>query len=364
MDSIAEFDQLGRSKFLKKYGFGRAQSYFLVYKGKQYDSKAIVGAAHGYQFGAPLKPDDFSGGEKTVAKKLKELGYKVIDNKTTKSLSSIKDLAPGSEIDNRDLMKLFQVGMMGGMRRSNIKRHLVLISDPTKGLYQDRWCGNILHYTGMGKKGDQEFKSQNRTLRGSKALGLTVYLFEVLIKTKYTYHGEVELVQNPYKEVQFDESSELRKVIMFPLRLTAKGYDPLPQQSDVLSIEKLRQKALSKLSLNKLRKRAKLSPKIPPRRQVKADQIVRNDYVVAYVKAAAKGKCDLCSQKAPFKNKDNLPFLECHHVKPLAKGGEDTYSNAVALCPNCHRKMHALNLSKDKKRLQTRILRRESKYKS
>ena len=38
--------------------------------------------------------------------------------------------------------------------------------------------------------------------------------------------------------------------------------------------------------------------------------------------------------------KDNSPFLEAHHIKQLAKGGLDTISNAVAVCPNCHRELH------------------------
>jgi 5-methylcytosine-specific restriction protein A len=29
-----------------------------------------------------------------------------------------------------------------------------------------------------------------------------------------------------------------------------------------------------------------------------------------------------------------------HHRIPLAKGGEDSVDNAVAVCPNCHRKGH------------------------
>jgi len=47
--------------------------------------------------------------------------------------------------------------------------------------------------------------------------------------------------------------------------------------------------------------------------------------------------------------------LECHHVKWLSKEGEDTIENAVALCPNCHRKMHSLGLSKDIKKLFDKI---------
>ena len=79
LDAIAEFDRLGRDAFLDKYGFGRARDYFLVVDGREYDSKAIVGAAHGYQFpeDGPLRADTFSGGEATVRRKLAELGFTV-----------------------------------------------------------------------------------------------------------------------------------------------------------------------------------------------------------------------------------------------------------------------------------------------
>ncbi len=77
--AIAEFDTLGRDAFLKMYGFGPARSYFLVANGREYDSKAIVGAAHGYQFPnlGPLVCTEFSGGADTVAPLLRRLGFEV-----------------------------------------------------------------------------------------------------------------------------------------------------------------------------------------------------------------------------------------------------------------------------------------------
>ena len=48
-NACAEFDDIGREAFLAKYGFGRARSYDLVIDGRKYDSKAILGAAYGYQ---------------------------------------------------------------------------------------------------------------------------------------------------------------------------------------------------------------------------------------------------------------------------------------------------------------------------
>ncbi len=77
--AMAEFDRVGRTAFLQRYGFGKARDYVLQESGRSYDSKAIVGAAFGYQFPdrGPLKSADFSGGENTVQRKLEELGFSV-----------------------------------------------------------------------------------------------------------------------------------------------------------------------------------------------------------------------------------------------------------------------------------------------
>lgn len=67
---------------------------------------------------------------------------------------------------------------------------------------------------------------------------------------------------------------------------------------------------------------------------------VRDPAVKASVLEAAAGYCENCELPAPFAREDGTPFLEVHHVKWLAQGGSDTVSNAVALCPNCHRNLH------------------------
>ena len=75
--ALDEFDQIGRDLFLKKYGYGGALQYVVVRNGREYDSKAIVGAAHGYQFGDPLRNTDFSGGLQSSVQKLESLGFEV-----------------------------------------------------------------------------------------------------------------------------------------------------------------------------------------------------------------------------------------------------------------------------------------------
>lgn len=67
----------------------------------------------------------------------------------------------------------------------------------------------------------------------------------------------------------------------------------------------------------------------------------RNPDVVAEVLLRASGFCEHCLSKAPFlRRTDGTPYLEVHHLIPLADGGEDTIDNAIALCPNCHRSQH------------------------
>lgn len=80
--AMKEFDEVGRTRFLEKYGFGKSREYMLrdPMTGRLYDSKAIVGAAFGYNFPeeGPLRAEDFSGGEATVEQVLTKLGFSVV----------------------------------------------------------------------------------------------------------------------------------------------------------------------------------------------------------------------------------------------------------------------------------------------
>lgn len=67
----------------------------------------------------------------------------------------------------------------------------------------------------------------------------------------------------------------------------------------------------------------------------------RNPDVVAEVLERARGKCEACNAPAPFhRARTGEPYLEVHHVISLASDGDDSVENALALCPNCHRKSH------------------------
>lgn len=100
-------------------------------------------------------------------------------------------------------------------------------------------------------------------------------------------------------------------------------------------------KEAQKLTSNERKELLKLVNKKPETVQIITTGFKRDPNVVAEVLEQANGICNYCKNEAPFlRATDGTPYLEVHHVIPLAKGGDDTVENAVALCPNCHRKAH------------------------
>ncbi len=271
-------------------------------------------------------------------------------------MSFIPSFKIGNTVTHNQIIDEFQCGNMGGMRRSKTTNTLVLISDHTKGLYDDKWYNDILHYTGMGKIGDQDINfSQNKTLTQSNTNGVDVHLFEVLVPHNYIYLGPVKLCGEPYKEEQTDDDNNLRSVWMFPLCI--KEGDILIDEEAFSKYEAISENKAKTLSLEKLKQRAheNQSSKVASR-SVKSEAYIRNPYVAEYTKRIAKGFCQLCDQEAPFKDTKDNPYLETHHIKWLSEGGEDTLENTTALCPNCHRKMHILNQKADIEILKKKAL--------
>lgn len=81
--------------------------------------------------------------------------------------------------------------------------------------------------------------------------------------------------------------------------------------------------------------------KNPPKNRTTTTTFSRLPEVVAYVEQRANGDCERCGLPAPFQRPEGDPYLEVHHIDPLAEGGADTVENAAGLCPNCHRRCHS-----------------------
>lgn len=74
--AAAEFDRLGRSAFLDRYGYGQTGRYFVRWAAGRYDMKALASAAVGkLSAGAqPLAPREFTGG-RTLQQLFNHLGF-------------------------------------------------------------------------------------------------------------------------------------------------------------------------------------------------------------------------------------------------------------------------------------------------
>lgn len=77
----------------------------------------------------------------------------------------------------------------------------------------------------------------------------------------------------------------------------------------------------------------------PERREQTLFVHERDPKVKAWIIKNANGKCECCGDDGFIKN-DGSIFLEVHHLRLLAENGSDTPQNAIALCANCHRKLH------------------------
>lgn len=258
----------------------------------------------------------------------------------------------GQVITNNELMQIFSCGMMGGMRRSKATNTLVIVSDHTKGLYEDKWYGDVLHYTGMGQTGDQDInEAQNKTLNNSNQNGVAVFLFEVLKKKNFIYRGQVKLVDTPYQQKQTDINGDLRNVWVFPVQIIDQSKASI-DKSIIDEYYETKVQKIKKFSLKELEEKARQTQSSNPSRRYTISQTYeRNPYVTEFAKRRANGVCELCDQVAPFTNKQNEPYLETHHIEWLSNGGSDTIENTVALCPNCHKKMHVVDDAHDKNKL-------------
>lgn len=92
----------------------------------------------------------------------------------------------------------------------------------------------------------------------------------------------------------------------------------------------------------------------PERREQTFSVHERDPKVKAWIIKNAKGKCECCGVDG-FIKEDGSIFLEVHHLRLLAENGSDTTQNAVALCANCHRKLH---YAKNKEEMRTELIKR------
>ena len=259
--------------------------------------------------------------------------------------------SPGQVVSFDDIRSIVPQASFGAGILYSKNYNCLIILSKHDSLYEDEWRGNTLHYTGTGRSGDQDlYYRDNRFLANLHLTKLPVYLFESSNKV-YTYRGEVMLSEKRYQATKPDKDGLMRKVWIFPLTLVSDGSVP---EEYIAEYEKEKKKQVKKLSISQLQSQAvKSSSKTSSYRQAISKQYIRNQSIARYTKLKANGICELCEKPAPFFDKDGEPYLESHHVIWLERGGADSIDNTVALCPKCHKKMHAVEDKSDFNKLFT-----------
>lgn len=330
-----EFDQVGRDAFLAQNGFGRSRSYFLKLNGNLYDSKAIVGVAHGYISAnhQRLKGKDFSGGEATVEALLTSLGLEVV--RADGVDVPVAQYQPHTIYHRKtDIHAQHGGQQQGGISTPSNTPYIFLFTAEAGAQhgYSDGWSEGLFLYTGAGQVGDMQMTSGNKAILNHRDRGKAIVLFQATKKKgQYLCIGEFECV-GFREETGRDREGALRKTIVFELLPVDGGHqseqlnskDPSPQAS----LAELRAKAYDSATVGKTRTRSA------------AEVYARSEAVKSYVRARAAGVCEACKNPAPFLSKSGEPYLEPHHIDRLADGGLDRPNVVGAICPSCHREIH------------------------
>jgi 5-methylcytosine-specific restriction protein A len=152
-----------------------------------------------------------------------------------------------------------------------------------------------------------------------------------------------EAIKSVHKHIKYYEG--IRKVRLHAMRNVVARHEAriaapvlLAEHESAFNVSI--KKALADSPSNR-QSRLQDAAKMPVKVRAVTEIYLRNADVVAEVLNRASGVCERCRKPAPFmRKKDGTPYLEAHHKKQLASGGEDTVENAIALCANCHRELH------------------------
>ncbi len=132
-----------------------------------------------------------------------------------------------------------------------------------------------------------------------------------------------------------------------PPALVATRIKKLIANRRMTGLPRLDDKALEEANLDELRKVALLDARSKVAgKKGRTIYRARSLAIRLYVLSRANGSCEGCRAPAPFHKSDGSPYLEPHHTTRLSDGGPDHPARVIGLCPNCHRRAHYADDSK------------------
>ncbi|MFE7973556.1 HNH endonuclease [Streptomyces shenzhenensis] len=356
--AIEECDRLGRVGFLERYGFRRARRFLVAYEGRHYDSKAIIGAAHGYLPGQrPLMAREFSGGAQHAARLLKGLGFDILEDLPVSVLThdelidlvtSVKaSRSSGAPALYKPITLLWAMGraLRGEPRllpwsateealadllaRHGVRGEKQRPDYPIASLHREGlWT---LHdYAGDATTAHGDGKVRRWFAENQPRGGLPEPVYDLFRHSALTRLAVIDELLGTF----FDDLDPAPLLADVGLEGVDVGSSPRPTESSpeqwlLTAAEYERGCRLVELREAQTHgERVSRTTHSPKRSQV-ARYVVLN---------RSEGRCEnpRCTGQPADVTDRKQPILEVDHVVDLALGGRDHPSQMVALCPNCH----------------------------
>jgi 5-methylcytosine-specific restriction protein A len=346
--AIAEYDRLGQGEFLGKYGFDRARSYLLIHDGKAYDSKAAVGVAHGFLPGErALSARDFSGGEATVGRLLRGLGFTVqMGDLTAGQLVSL--LTKLDVYRSGGLPALYQpITLLWAFARARPGEPRLVSWEETQHQvaalfkrYGRPWEGDRVYYPVAALYGAGLWELDTDSYARPNAHGSSVP------QRWFDEHRPRNgLVTSVYQLAR--DSAEARAAAVRALTETYfADADPTALLNELgLSGPQSGSPAEAAFSARAAEYRRLCdrvdvfwSGKDSTRANRTSADPVRSSDARHAVLLRSEGRCENpgCTGDIQDVTGSGDPILEIDHIHDLAQGGPDDPAQMIALCPNCH----------------------------
>jgi 5-methylcytosine-specific restriction protein A len=196
--------------------------------------------------------------------------------------------------------------------------------------YADEWDDDgVFHYFGEGQIGDMKFSGGNAAIRDHAENEKEIHLFEKVASKEVRYLGEV-VCSGYERRTAKDSEGDDRQAIVFQLARAAAMVED--ESKGILS---------PGASLAELAAAADADPteESGPKEGLRKTY-ARSEALKLFVRARAGGKCEGCGDDAPFQTRAGAPYLEAHHTHRRSDSGPGNRATVIALCPNCHTRVH------------------------
>jgi hypothetical protein len=337
--AMAEHDLLGRDRFLQKYGFAPARKYLIDHESRLYDSKAIVGVAHGFDCPGlgSLDATSFSGGLRHAVEVCSRLGFDVVGEMPKFEMIDDRGEAVGAscEINADGDAWALTLHSRGGTKGSLSERNAGYASGLRLVFHRlakmEASVLEVLLDSAPMARTDVARRQllDNVPLRLSLGLDNSRYVSAVMAKAgRTTPKGLKASGGNRTKQVRIRftlDSVATRETLVAAIVGRVIGEAAVDARPGDEATDGLSEGAVVRTAVNRYER----------------DPNARRACIAHYGAMCQVCEFDFEKTYGPI----GVGYIHVHHLTPLASIGQvhevDPVADLVPLCPNCHAMVHA-----------------------